>query len=293
MSSSCDELDLVVRSARLRVRRWGPPTAPSVIGIPGLTGNALNVAFLGERIGGPDLQLVAIDPRSRGQSEVTGPGTYGWENHARDVFAVADALGIERFAILGQSMGGSVAMKAAELDASRLAAVVLVDVAGRVDPGVGAVIASSLARVGRTYPSADAYVDDVRALGLVDPWNGYWESAHRYDLVEVEGGVRTRTSPDAVAEDRAYTRTQDPYARWAHLTMPTLLARATRELAPGSGHVVPVDDRDRFRREVPSAEVVEIDANHLTINTHLDLATAIRSFLEEVAPWPRPSRPHR
>ena len=61
---------------------------------------------------------------------------------------MADTLGFHRFAIVGQSMGASVAMKAAELDGSRLRALVLVDVAGRVDPGVGPVIAGSLARLG-------------------------------------------------------------------------------------------------------------------------------------------------
>jgi pimeloyl-ACP methyl ester carboxylesterase len=95
--------------------------------------------------------------------------------------------------------------------------------------------------------------------------------------------VRCRTSPGAVAEDRAYTATQDPYARWAHLTMPTLLVRATRELVRGAGHVVPVAERDRFRRSVPHAAVVEIDANHLTVNTHPDLAVAVRSFLVRTA----------
>ena len=52
------------------------------------------------------------------------------------MLAVAAALGFERFSVVGQSMGGSVAMKAAELDGHRLDAVVLLDVAGRVDPGV-------------------------------------------------------------------------------------------------------------------------------------------------------------
>jgi hypothetical protein len=64
--------------------------------------------------------------------------------------------------------------------------------------------------------------------------------------------------------------------------MPTLLLRATRELATGAGHVVPADDRDRFRRDVPQAEVVEIDANHLTINAHPDAAAVVRRFLVAV-----------
>ena len=39
------------------------------------------------------LQLVAVDLRGRGRSEVTGAGTYGWRSHARDVLGVANAVG--------------------------------------------------------------------------------------------------------------------------------------------------------------------------------------------------------
>jgi len=191
---------------------------------------------------------------------------------------VADELGFGRFAIIGQSMGGSVAMKSAELDAARLTAVVLVDVAGRVDRGVAAPIATSISRLSRAYESLEHYLGDVRSQGLVQDWNEYWDDAYGYDVHDIEGRTVVRTSVDAVNEDRAYTATQDPYSRWKHLTMPTLLLRATRELL-GAGFVVPAGDRDRFRRDVPHAAVVEIDANHLTINAHPDTVAAVVRFL--------------
>jgi pimeloyl-ACP methyl ester carboxylesterase len=244
-----EEFDLTLRSGRLRARRWGSRTGTLVLGVPGPTGNVENFAFLGERLGGDTLQLVALDLRGRGRSDVTPRGTYGWERHALDVLDVADALGLERFGIIGQSMGGSVAIKAAELAGPRLAAVVLVDVAGRVDPGVAAPIAASIGRLGRTYASVDHYLEHVRSLGLVDPWDDYWDRAYRYELCEVAGGVRPRTDLDAVHEDRAYTATQDPHHRWRHLAMPTLLLRATQEIRPGAGFVVPPSERDRFVRD--------------------------------------------
>jgi hypothetical protein len=85
-----------------------------------------------------------------------------------------------------------------------------------------------------------------------------------------------------VAEDRAYTATQDPYDRWSCLSVPTLLLRASRELRPGSGCVVPVDDCDLFRQRVPHAVIVEVDANHLTINTHPEAPNVIKRFLDGV-----------
>jgi pimeloyl-ACP methyl ester carboxylesterase len=283
--SASESLDVVLASGRLRIQRWGATEAPLAIAVPGLSGTSANLAYLAERIAGADLQVVAIDPRGRGRSETTAAGTYGWENHARDVFALADVLGAERFAVVGQSMGASVAMKAAELDGDRLGAVILIDVAGRVDPGVGPVIGAALERLGRVYGSADEYVAEVRAAGLHDPWSDDWERSLRAELGETEGGVRSRADPDALAEDRAYTATQHPTARWAHLTMATLLVRATRELRPGAGHTVPAGERDAFRRAVPYAEIVEIDGNHLTVNTHPDLPDAVRRFLLGSMPW--------
>ena len=282
MTVTGDEFDITVRSHRLHAQRFGSPSAPLVVGVHGLTGNMKNFDFVGERLGGDALQLVALDLRGRGKSETTPPGTYGWENHALDVFAVADALGFERFSLIGQSMGGSVAMKAAELDGSRLDAVVLVDVAGRVDRGVGAVIASVIDRIETVYSSIEEYLERKRPRD----WSSHGAST---GTASIATSSRKWTAAsgrepitEAVAEDRTYTATQDPYDRWKHLTMPTLLLRATRELVPGAGHVVPAADRDRFQQEVRCGVVVEVDANHLTINTHPHTATAIARFLADV-----------
>lgn len=280
--SIVDEFDLGVRGWRVRGRRFGAVGAGLVVGVHGLSGNMRSFDFLGERLGGEALQFVALDLRGRGRSETTAPGTYGWRNHALDVFAVADALGFERFSVVGHSMGGSVAIKAAELGGRRLEAVVLLDVAGRIDPGVGAVIASVVAGLGDVHESVEDHLAAVKAQHLYEPWSEHWDRFHRYGLEEVDGGVRSSVRPEAVAEDRRYTLTQDPYDRWKHLTMPTLLLRATRELRPGAGYVVPADDRDRFAREVARSTVVEIDANHLTITTHPDAAAALRRFLDDV-----------
>ena len=250
-----------------------------MLGLHGLTGNMKTFDVVGELLGANERQLVALDLRGRGRSDTTPAGTYGWENHALDVLAVADALGSEHFSLIGQSMGGSVAMKVAELEPSRLDAVVLVDIAGRVDPGVGPVIASVIERLDDEYSSVEGYLEAVRAQGLHEPWGDRWERSLRYGLQEVEGSIRSRADRDAVAEDRRFTSTQDPYARWKYLTMPTLLMRATRELVPGSGLVVPAGDRERFLREVPSGAVAEIDANHLTIDIDPRAAAVIAEFL--------------
>jgi pimeloyl-ACP methyl ester carboxylesterase len=64
--------------------------------VPGLSANLCGFDRLAERLAGDTRQLVAIDLRGRGRSEVTGAGTYGWRNHARDVLGIAGAVGHRR-----------------------------------------------------------------------------------------------------------------------------------------------------------------------------------------------------
>jgi pimeloyl-ACP methyl ester carboxylesterase len=55
-------------------------------------------------------RAVALDLRGHGNSEAPRNGEYSMESQAEDVGAVADALGLERFALVGHSMGGGVAL---------------------------------------------------------------------------------------------------------------------------------------------------------------------------------------
>ncbi|HYB49319.1 MAG TPA: alpha/beta fold hydrolase, partial [Streptosporangiaceae bacterium] len=114
-----EDCDIPLGSGRLRVRQWGAADAPAVLCVPGLSANLCGFDRLAERLAGDTLQLVAVDLRGRGRSEVTGVGTYGWRHHARDVLGIADAVGAPSFAIIGQSSGAAIAMTCAQLEPSR------------------------------------------------------------------------------------------------------------------------------------------------------------------------------
>ena len=273
------EFDLHVPSGRLHAARFGSPDARLVICVPGLSANLRSFDFIAERVAGAELQLVALDLRGRGKSEVTGAGTYGWPAHARDVFAAADVLGADRFSVIGHSMGGLVAMAAAEQHAERLDRVVLTDVAGAPEPSSLTAVAASVSRLGTVYPSVDFYIEALKKMGLIEPWSEYWERYFKYELEAVEGGVRSRSNKEAVLEDSAYGAEHDAYVYWPKLTMPVLLLYAKREILPGLGHLVSDADRERFPREVPTATVVDVDANHYTVATSDASVAAIRRFL--------------
>jgi len=279
------EFDVTLPSGRLHAKRWGAPEAPLVLCVPGLSANLMSFEFLGEQLALP-VQLVAVDLRGRGKSDVTEPGTYGWVNHAADLFGVADSLGSPTFTLIGHSMGAAVAMAAAAQDANRLDRLVLVDACGTPDASTAGPIGVSVARLGAVHPSVEGYLELARKLGVIDPWSEYWERYYRYELEPVEGGVAARTSRAAVMEDVlfgsgafAFGDAAGVYGLWRSLTMPVLLLRASREMLPGSGFILSRRDRERFPTMVPTATVVDIDANHYTIATSDAAVAAIREFL--------------
>jgi pimeloyl-ACP methyl ester carboxylesterase len=268
--------DLDLPSGRLHAERRGE--GPLVICIPGLSANLRGFDFLAERLAATH-QVVALDLRGRGQSEVTSPGSYGWPSHARDALAVADALGTADFVVLGQSMGAFVAMEVARRAPGRMRAAVFLDACGVPDPETLAPIRAAVERLGSVYPSFEGYLALIRQLGTVRPWSPYWERYFRYELADVPGGVRARSDRAAVLEDADYGERHDPRALWPQLSMPVLLVRATQPLLGASGFIVPESERDAFLAAVPTATLVEVAANHYGVNTHPDSAAAISRFL--------------
>ena len=287
-----EEFDVKTSSGRIHAERFGSIDAPLVIAVPGLSANMKSFDFIGEQVGGANLQVVAVDLRGRGKSDITAPGTYGWINHAVDVIALADALGAEKFSVLGQSMGGAVAMEMARLAGHRLERLVLIDICGVPDATTLPLIGAAVERLGTVYPSLEEYVALVRSLGTIVPWSEYWERYFAYELMPVDGGVTARTNRQAVLEDSHYGATAGfisdeagksrVHQLWPDLKIPVLLLRATRELMPGFGHLVPESERDAFLKAVPTAELVEVDANHYGINVAPESAAAINQFLGPV-----------
>ena len=274
------DFDVATRHGRLRVRQFGVRPAVATICLPGLASNSRVYDALGEYCEARRGGIIAVDLRGRGWSEITPPGTYGWEQHAGDVFDIADALEIERFTIVGHSMGAFVAMTAASLPGkARIARIVLIDGLGIPSHSAVAAIVAGLARLQGTFASADAYVAAVRASGLVTPWNVYWDRHYRYDLIDGAGGLRPRTDAGAVREDVAYGARRDVRALWAGLTEPILVVRASVPLGAADGFVVTRDDYDAFLRAHPNAQGVEVAANHYGIAVDQQTLAAIETFV--------------
>jgi len=272
--------DFHLRSGRIAAELSGSPTGRLVIGIPGLSANLRSFDVIFEALDPEGHRMLAYDPRGRGRSERTPPGTYGWPAHARDVIEMADELGAQSFDLVGWSMGTWLAMQVCALAPGRVSRLVLIDGGGLPEASSVAPVYAGLERLGTIYPSREAFFELAKKLPMYTPWPA-WERLFDYELEDVEGGVRARTSKNAPWEDEAFRKSQDPYALWPAVTMPALLIRARQEVLPGMGYILSEADAERFVREVPGSRLVEVDAGHYAIGMQPDTARAVAEFLRE------------
>jgi pimeloyl-ACP methyl ester carboxylesterase len=79
-------------------------------------------------------RAIAMDLRAHGKSDAPDSNEYEIESFANDIGAVADALGVARFVLVGHSLGGAAAIRYAAGHPDRVAGLVLVGAPGKLPP---------------------------------------------------------------------------------------------------------------------------------------------------------------
>jgi pimeloyl-ACP methyl ester carboxylesterase len=119
---------------RLGVRLAGAPDGPLVVYMHGSPSSRLDVDYMHERSERRGIQLVGIDRPGYGLSE---PMAFTFTSVARDVGAVADALGSPEFAVFGQSSGVGYSLATAAELRNRVSAVATAGGGMPFRPGTG------------------------------------------------------------------------------------------------------------------------------------------------------------
>lgn len=229
---------------------------PAVILIPGITSPAVTWGFVGEVLG-RQFDTYVLDVRGRGLSEASATLDYSLDAQAADVIALAQALGLEHYALVGHSMGARIAIRAARTAPKGLTRAVL------VDPPV-----SGPGR--RAYPAKlPWYVDSIRlAVKGIDA-----QGMLAFCPTWTEEQRRVRAQWLHTCDERAMLasfegfHTDDIHADLPLLRVPSLLMTAARgdvildedvkemqTLAPGllhtrvpdAGHMIPWDNEAGF-----------------------------------------------
>ena len=116
-------------AGRLRVDDEGAGSALPVLFVHGLAGDRTLWRHQLEHFR-TTRRAIAVDLHGHGESAAAPGGEYTVPSYVADVQAVADGLGLERFVLVGHSLGGAVACGYAAARPDRVAALVLADPSG-------------------------------------------------------------------------------------------------------------------------------------------------------------------
>jgi pimeloyl-ACP methyl ester carboxylesterase len=255
---------------RLHIAEWGRGRA--TIMVHGLFTSCASYDNLMARL--PEGRRgLALDLPGFGES-VPAPGfAPSWEGYAHAVLAAADALELDRFDLVGHSMGGGIAIVVAALAKERVRRLVLIDAAsypfdvplkGRLPlvPLVGEAVFRLYGEGMFTdYFANDVYLDGARMdAEKVHSWFEVFDANRGYALA----ALRSTADPRPVARAVAGVRAE------------TLVVWGERDA------VLPVEHARRLEAEIPGAKLLVVPScGHAPIEERPDEACSpIVAFLE-------------
>ncbi len=267
------EHDASVGNLKLHYQEWGNPGAPAIVMLHGFGVSGHMFDEFAERMQ-DRYRLIALDQRGHGDSDWASDGDYTRQAFVDDLEGFRQTLGLDRFILIGHSMGGLNSVAYAVQHREHVRALVLVDVGPE-----------------SAKEGVDNIVRFTRGPDELE-FEEFVEMAHRFNqrrsIENIRERMRHRLRP---TENGKYTwkfdrrfREQDNGLRigselsndqmwqlFRSVAVPTLLVRgsesdvltadvaerAAREMerarlvvVPGAGHSVPGDNPDDFTQAV-------------------------------------------
>ena len=242
-------------------------TGPTLVLAPGLTANAHSFGGLMRAGLGDVAHVLALDMRGRGESDAPANG-YTMEDHAGDVLGLLDALELESVVMGGHSFGGLLTYWLAAHHPERVQRCVVIDAPAAIDPALVVQVQPSLDRLGRVYPSWDAYIALVRSMPYFADggWDADLERYFRADVVvHADGTVQARCRPEHIEQVIEGEIVVDWPALSARIEQPTLLVRAPGSFGPaGSPPLLTRKDAAMTAARMADCTVVDGVGNHIT-----------------------------
>jgi non-heme chloroperoxidase len=255
---------------------WGDPSGPLVLlqHGGGQTRHAWKGA--GETLGAAGYYAVAFDARGHGDSDWAPDGMYGQDLMVLDLEALVAELGGRRPVLVGASMGGGTSLVAVGEGHVDATALVLVDIAPRIEPGGVAKIQAFMAQRPEGFESLE---EVAQAIASYQP--------HRKPPKNLDGLAKNVR----LGEDGRYRWHWDPRFRTGQrdlaqrqmrleecarsLTLPTLLVRG------GLSDILSEEGAAAFLELCPDAEYVNVEgAAHMVAGDRNDIfAGAVIEFL--------------
>lgn len=223
---------VLLNGLRFHYVEWGSGDAPAIVMLHGLRSYAMTFQPLASRLCDA-FRVIALDQRGRGLSDWDPDGNYYTDQYVSDLSALVDSLGLQRFHLLGHSLGAINALNYAQDHQDRLLSLVIEDYGpGAEKNGNGQErIRRELARTPMRFSNwSEAYA--------------FWRSARPniseqalqsrlvHSLKEDKNGITWRHDQEGIAAARLSPKpgrtVPDLWPAVIALTCPTLLIRGAQ-----------------------------------------------------------------
>jgi pimeloyl-ACP methyl ester carboxylesterase len=256
-----------------------------VLCVHGLTANCRCWDIIAESLA-PSHRVLAMDLRGRGLSDKPATG-YSMDHHVQDIYGVTGDLGADRLVLMGHSLGAYIAMSFAARYPEKVEKLILMDGGGDLTPEqwnkVSLAIKPSVDRLSQVFPSLESFLETMKQAPFLYPWSSVIEDYFRYEIEEVENGVRSRTNPANIQEEVANLKDFEPAQIFRKISCPVLILRATDGILSQDDVVLPESAVERMIDEIPNVSRVNLDGtNHFSIlfQPNASRDQAIRAFLQ-------------
>lgn len=268
---------ITLNGLQFHYREWPSARAGAqdLVLLHGFTGHARSWDSFAEAMS-RDYRVLALDQRGHGETQWAAPDKYGVDFMVSDLEAFVAALALDRFVLLGLSMGGRNAIHYAGKRPAQLERLVIVDIgpetgasgAARIQAGVQAndifdSVEAAIAQGRRANPNADE-AEQVHRIthNLMPTADGKW--TYRYDrALRDPSNPRPRPTPE------------EGWQLVRQITVPTLLVRGE------VSDVLPREVADRMVTEIPDCRFVEVpgSGHSVPLERPQGFLEAVRSFL--------------
>lgn len=254
---------------RFHYTEWGPPAAPPVVLLHGITGHARTwddeARLLAER-----RRVLALDQRGHGDSDPAPDGDYGDDALLGDLDAFVHALGLGRVSLLALSLGGRVAINYAGRYPAQVERLVVVDIGPEIAPAGRARVGTLMATAPERFASIEDVITHMRA-NAPRYTDAMLRHRAQHAVRPLPGGGFTwkydRALRDAIRQGRLRVPA-DLWPQWRAIACPTLLVRGAESdvlsdetakrmidalpgarlvVVPDAGHTVPGDQPAAFQ----------------------------------------------
>lgn len=262
MSEAWRDHTLTLRDLTFHYLEWGDPTRPPLILLHGLTGHAHIWDHMAYALAGAygQARWHIYAPDQRGHGDTSHADTYSTQDYVADLEALRQAWNIDRFDVIGLSMGGHNALAYTHAHPDRVRRLVVIDIPPKLELHRSPEFEQwqRTARDGhRPFATFAEAMADARNGNKTAP-DANLEHRTRWNLRDTPDGLILKWDPKA----QAAWDPEDLWPKLPEIQTPTLLVRAgkteylTEHTAakmvatlphgdfaeiPESGHSIPTD----------------------------------------------------